>query len=64
MNQARSFDCVAYKRAIQEKHEAATRGLSPHEKARQRQQWLNQSNNPAARLWREMISKQESAAAR
>jgi hypothetical protein len=59
MNHIKPFDCVAYKRAIQEKHAAATQGLSPQEKTRQRRQWLSQSDNPAARLWREMKSKQE-----
>lgn len=59
MNQVKTFDCVAYKCAIQEKHAAATQGLSDHEKTRQRQEWLHQSDNPAARLWREMSARQE-----
>ena len=64
MKYDKSFDCVAYKRAIQEKHLAATQGLSHRERARQRQQWLNQSDNPAVRLWRKMNAKQAPVASR
>lgn len=64
MTHIKSFDCVEYKRAIQDRHAAETQGLTPDQKMMRRQQWLKDSDNPAARLWREMISKQETVASR
>ncbi len=64
MRPSKSFDCVAYKAAIQEKQAVATQGLSPLEKSRKRQRWLNESDTPAARLWREMDLKKKAAIAR
>jgi len=60
MNSEKQFDCVEYKRAIQARHAAESRGLSPDEKLKRRAEWLRESDNPAARLWREMNKKQQS----
>jgi len=54
MSSDKPFDCVEYKRAVQARHAAESRTLSPDEKREQRTQWLSGSDNPAARLWREM----------
>ena len=43
--------------AIQEKLYRETQGLTLEEKARQRAEWLATSDNPAARLWREMTAR-------
>jgi len=64
MTTEKPLDCVAYKRAIQAKHAEENRNLSPQEKMRRRTEWLKKSDNPAARLWREMAKKQETAAER
>jgi len=56
MKKQETFDCVMYKRAVQAKHAAANRGLSGEEKMRRRAQWLEDSDNPAARLWRELAA--------
>lgn len=61
MTNNQPFDCVEYKRAIQAKHAAESGTLSPEEKLTRRTQWLNQSDNPAAQLWREMKKRQEAA---
>ncbi len=59
MNSDREFDCVEYKRAIQARHAAESRTLSADEKLKRRAEWLSESENPAARLWREMSKKQK-----
>ncbi len=64
MTPTKLFDCVEYKRTIQERHVAETRGLKPEERTLRRQQWLKESDNPAALLWREMAQKQEVTMAR
>jgi len=61
MKTEKTFHCVRYKRAIQEKHASETRNLSPEEKMRRRAEWLEKSNNPAAQLWREMMKKRDTA---
>lgn len=58
MKMEKTFDCIAYKRAIQAKHAAANRGLSGEEKMRRRAEWLEDSDNPAARLWRDLVSRE------
>jgi hypothetical protein len=58
------FDCVEYKHAIQQQHIAETQGMKPEQKTLLRRQWLKESKNPAAQLWREMTQKQEAAAVR
>ncbi len=52
-----NFDCMAYKRAIQEKLFQESAGLTLEEEARQRAVWLATSDNPAAALWRELEAK-------
>ena len=64
MKAEKPFDCVAYKRAVQEKHAAESRNLSAEEKLRRRKEWLDKSDNPAARVWREMGRKKEALHAR
>lgn len=59
MKSEKQFDCVEYKRAIQSRHAAESRTLSPDEKLERRAEWLSRSDNPAARLWREMSKKQK-----
>ena len=54
MSSDKRFDCVEYKRVVQARRAAESRTLSPDEKREQRTQWLSRSDNPAARLWREM----------
>ena len=54
MSKKKEFDCVEYKRSIQAKHAADTQTLGPEEKAEHRARWLAESENPAARLWREL----------
>ena len=61
MTKKKHFDCVAYKRAVQEKHFADTQGLSGEQKINARTQWLENSHNPAAKLWRRMTQKREAA---
>lgn len=58
MTTKKEFDCIEYKRAIQAKHAAETRTLSPNEKTTRRAQWLAESDNQAAQLWRELCNKQ------
>jgi hypothetical protein len=58
MTISNAFDCVEYKHAIQERHIAETQGLTSEQKTQRRRQWLEQSDNPAAKLWREMVLKQ------
>ena len=53
---------MEYQRAIQERHIAEAQGLKPEQKTLRRQQWLDESDNPAAQLWREMALKQDVAA--
>jgi len=62
MTAEKPFDCIAYKRAVQAKHAEQNRGLAPPEKTRRRAEWLKKSGNPAARLWRDMLKKQKTAA--
>lgn len=62
MNSQKPFDCIEYKRAIQEKHASGFAGLRPEEVLQKRGEWLEQSDNPAARLWRKMKQKQQQAA--
>lgn len=62
MTAEKPFDCIAYKRAVQEKHAEQNRDLAPTEKTRRRAEWLKKSNNPAARLWRDMLKKQKTPA--
>ena len=62
MTADKAFDCIAYKRAVQAKHAKQNRGLAPPEKTRRRAEWLKKSGNPAARLWRDMLKKQKTAA--
>jgi len=64
MTQPKSFDYVEYKRSIQQRHAAETRNMNSRQKSASRLQWLKESDNPAARLWREMSAKQAEAAAR
>jgi hypothetical protein len=64
MTASKAFDCVKYKHAIQERHIAETQGLMPEQRTLRRRQWLDASDNPAAKLWREMALKQELAAVR
>jgi hypothetical protein len=64
MTSPKTFDCVEYKHAIQERHIAETQGLKPEQKTLRRQQWLKESDNPAAQLWREMAQGQEVASVR
>ena len=64
MTITKTFDCVEYKRAIQERHIAETQGLTPEQTAARRRQWLSESDNPAARLWREMVLKREAETGR
>ena len=59
----KSFDCIAYKRAIQQKLFSESEGMTLEEKARQRTEWLATSNNPAAQLWRELQAKSKAPAA-
>ena len=59
MTIAKEFDCVEYKHAIQERHIAETQGLTPDQRTLHRRRWLEESDNPAARSWREMSLKQE-----
>ncbi len=61
MKTDKPFDCIAYKRGIQEKHATENRDLSPEEKIRRRTEWLEKSSNPAARLWRRLRARKESA---
>ena len=61
MTTEKPFDCVEYKRVVQAKHAIENRPLSPEEKQQRRAQWLDESDNPAARLWREMNKKQKVA---
>jgi hypothetical protein len=61
MTSDKPFDCVEYKRAIQARHAAESGALRPEEKLQRRTQWLSRSDNPAARLWREMNKRQPSA---
>jgi hypothetical protein len=60
MTPDKPFDCIEYKRAVQCRHAAETQGISSRQKTERRQQWLKESDHPAARLWREMNVKQES----
>jgi hypothetical protein len=62
MTTKKEFDCIEYKRAIQAKHAAETQSLSPEEKMKHRSRWLAESDNQAARLWRELCSRQAAAA--
>jgi hypothetical protein len=55
----KEFDCVEYKCAIQERHIVETQGLTPDQRTLRRRQWLEESDNPAARLWREMSLEHE-----
>ena len=55
------FDCVEYKRGVQAKHAAECGTLSPEENLQRRTEWLSRSDNPAARLWREMQNKRQTA---
>ncbi len=59
MTSEKSFDCIAYKRAVQSRHVAETQGFTARQKTERRRQWLAESNHPAAQLWREMNSRQE-----
>lgn len=61
MKTRKAFDCIEYKRAIQQKHAAENRGLSREERRRRRAKWLKSSDNAAAALWREMVMRQETA---
>jgi hypothetical protein len=61
MSANKPFDCVEYKRAIQARHAAEDQALGPEEKSQRRAQWLSHSDNPAARLWREMQQRQQAA---
>ena len=53
------FDCIEYKRSIQCRLAAETQGISARQKRERRQQWLKESDHPAARLWREMSAKRD-----
>ena len=64
MTPEKDFDCIEYKRAIQRKHFAETRGMTSEQQAKRRQEWLRTSDNPAARAWRNLIAKQEAAASK
>jgi hypothetical protein len=57
MTSEERFDCVEYKRAVQARHAAECGTLSPDQKRERRTQWLRESENPAARLWRELNKK-------
>jgi hypothetical protein len=59
MNSEKPFDCIEYKRAIQCRHAAETQDISARQRTERRQQWLMESDHPAARLWREMNAKRE-----
>ncbi len=61
MRTKRDFKCVDYKRRVQEKHAAEAVGLTPQEKTQRRSQWLRESENAAARMWRKLSARQESA---
>ncbi len=58
MKNQKAFDCVEYKREIQEKHAAENAGLSGEEKINRRREWLEKSDNPAAVAWRLLKEKQ------
>ena len=62
MTAGKTFDCVQYKRRVQQKHAAEHAGLTSEQRAQRRAQWLAESDNPAARLWRAMEAKREPAA--
>lgn len=64
MTAEKPFDSIAYKRAVQEKHAEQNRDLARAEKTRRRAEWLTKSDNPAARLWRDMLKKQKTAGKR
>jgi hypothetical protein len=57
----KAFDCIEYKRAIQQKHAVENRGLSHEESRSRRAEWLKSSKNPAAALWRHMVMRQETS---
>jgi hypothetical protein len=59
MSSDKPFDCIEYKRVVQCRHAAETQGVGARQKTERRQQWLKESNHPAAQLWREMNAKQE-----
>lgn len=48
---------MEYKRAIQAKHAAENAGLSPEERLRRLDDWLENSDNPAAQLWRTLVER-------
>jgi hypothetical protein len=52
MKNAKSFDCVEMKNAIQAQVHNEYEGLDEHEIARRRRQWLETSDSPVAKWWR------------
>lgn len=62
MTPEKSFDCIAYKRAVQGRHVAETQGFTARQKTERRRRWLMESNHPVAQLWRKMNTRQKPAA--
>jgi len=58
MKKGKVFHCVEYKQDIQARHAKENRKLSLEERIQRRSDWLENSDNPAARLWRQMSRKQ------
>ena len=53
MKVAKEFDCVAMKNRIQREMLEEEQRLGEREAKRRRRQWLETSDSPLARLWRE-----------
>ena len=54
MSERKRFDCIEYKRTVQAEHASANAGLRPEEIRKRRSEWLETSDNPAARVWRKL----------
>ena len=59
MKKQKTFDCIEYKRKIQSEHATQEEGLSDKEIIKKRTDWLETSDNPAAKLWRELKAKKQ-----
>jgi hypothetical protein len=64
MSKDKPFDCVDYKRSVQERHAEEQKGLSAEERIRLRAEWLEKSDNPAAKAWRMMCKKNPASCAK
>jgi len=62
MSASEPFDSLKYKWDIQAKHASDAAHLTPEEERNRRTEWLNTSDNPAAKTWRKLQAAQQHSA--